>query len=72
MKKLLKPKGTLFIHVHLRKRDELNETHPVLWDEVYFRDIFKESFDLKWHRIEDSDEVNGDTYRTLYAKFVKV
>lgn len=70
--RLLKKNGVLFLHVHLRRDEELNEAHPLSWDERLFRNIFEKEFIVERCRIESSDEVNDSEYKTLYSKLIKI
>lgn len=68
--RLLSPGGELFLSVHMRDRRETNITHPIGWNEVIFKRLFR-NFKIEWMRIDDTDRVNECNYKTLYAKLVK-
>jgi SAM-dependent methyltransferase len=69
--RLLKVGGKIFLHVHLRTEDEVNKGHPIAWNEQLFETLFKEYFTIMDYFVDESDEVNGNKHRTLYAQMIK-
>ncbi len=69
--RLLKPNGVMYIHVHLRNKNEINKGHPVGWDENFFRKVISHYFKIEWSFVEDRDYVNNNQLKTLYAKLIK-
>ena len=64
--RILKPGGKAFIHLHLRKRYELNKVHPFPWSKRKFRSTFK-SFCIVTLETEFPDWVNGNQLEMLWA-----
>lgn len=42
LERILKPGGTLYLFVHARKEHEINDCHPLAWDEALLRGLFRQ------------------------------
>ncbi|NQT07203.1 MAG: methyltransferase domain-containing protein [Candidatus Omnitrophica bacterium] len=67
IRRLLKPSGTLLLHVHFREVP--NVRHPVVWSVDLLRSLFKD-FNIVWHKVEEGDAImhNKKVNNTLWAK----
>ena len=68
--RILRPGGTFYLHVHARTEDELNKIHPVPWEEDTVGRVFS-ALEIEDVRTEPEDRVNGNPYRTIYARLRK-
>ncbi len=70
LSRILRPRGRLFVHLHLRKRYELNKVHPFPWSEKKFRKAFK-NFHITSLMTDFPDWVNGNELHMLWAECEK-
>ena len=68
--RILRPRGKLFLHLHLRNKDQVNKIHPFPWDVEKFKRLFSD-FIIDDYRVEDPDWVNDNDLEMLYARLVK-
>jgi SAM-dependent methyltransferase len=74
MHRILKPGGKLYLHVHIREKEQLNIGHPYLIGRNLLLKWLDNIFGMKTDRLDfvnEIDIINGDPYITLMGRYPK-